>query len=125
MTNGHISSSLCLFTQVLWPQFTYFPRKQQNNQVLPALNTVLIYRPKNLPGRLGGEGSLGISDLGPGQELLMAMSIVLMGLEESVTQMEKRFVSHFPITLCHCELHNKKHLLPDSNSQPRPQPGPR
>ena len=69
------------------------------------------------------EGSLGISGLGPGQDLPMVLSTVLLRLEESVTQMGKRFVSHFPIGLCHCELQQHKHLLPDSNSRPRPQRG--
>ena len=45
-----------------------------------------------------------------------------VGLEESVTQMGKGFLSHFPISLCPCE-HYYCHPMYNSNSQPRPQTG--
>lgn len=67
---------------------------------------------------VGIEGILGTQIWGPGSDLLIALSEDLLGLEESVTQMGKGFVSHFNC-LSHCE--HYRHLKPDSNSQPHPQ----
>ena len=122
MTNGHISPSLCPSTQAFCPQFTPLPRKHQDSTIPPALNSTLIHPPQSLPGGLGGEGSLGSSDLGTWARPAHGCLYCSPGAGEVCDTDGKGFMSHFPISLCHCE-HNHCPMI-GSNSQPHPLSGP-
>lgn len=93
----------------------------------PAWSCQSIITPElpvhSLAGGLGGGAAWGSQNVRDQARPVTVLFIVLLGLEESVSQTGRGFVSHFPVCLCHCE-DNHCCQLTHSNSQPRPRPGP-
>lgn len=95
---------------------------KHGSTTLPPAHALLIHTVQRVPGGLGCERGLGISDLVTWPDLLW-FAHSPPRLKESVIQIGKGFVCHIPVCLCHCE-HQHYCLTPDSNSQPRLGSGP-